>query len=188
MPIRLLVDRTDIRPLLGRKACIGMKIVSYLNNKLNKPNTGDAPVSLLDMPIPVSTQQLVEKYPTVLSEGVGLLEAQYHFRLDDSIHQVQHAPRCILVSLGEALKRTLEEMAQQGIKTEVEAQVKQRIFRGEFVEFDILLLEVLYPTKRCKPLPIFLIAPVHELCSGGHGNRAAQAHTSPGWRPVSLLS
>ena len=40
-----LVDRSDIRPLLGRKACIGMKIVTYLDNdKLNKPNTGNAPV------------------------------------------------------------------------------------------------------------------------------------------------
>ena len=27
-----LVDRMDIRPLLGRKACLGMKIVSYLDN------------------------------------------------------------------------------------------------------------------------------------------------------------
>ena len=34
-----LVDREDIRPILGRKACVGMRIVAYLNNdKLRKPD------------------------------------------------------------------------------------------------------------------------------------------------------
>ena len=38
-----IVDRSDIQPLLGRKACIGMKIVTYLDNdKINKPNTSNA--------------------------------------------------------------------------------------------------------------------------------------------------
>ena len=36
-----LVDHTDIRLLLGRKACRGMGIVSYLDNHFpNKPETG----------------------------------------------------------------------------------------------------------------------------------------------------
>ena len=31
-----IVDKSNIRPLLGRKACLGMKIVAYLDNdKLN---------------------------------------------------------------------------------------------------------------------------------------------------------
>ena len=51
-----LVDRTDILPLLGRKACLGMKIVSYLDNdELNKPETGGAPVYVIDEPGPLST-------------------------------------------------------------------------------------------------------------------------------------
>ena len=40
-----LVNCSGIRPLLGRKTCLGMKINAYLDNdKLNKPDTGDAPV------------------------------------------------------------------------------------------------------------------------------------------------
>jgi hypothetical protein len=65
------------------------------------------------------------------------------------------------------------------------AKVKQHILQGEFVDFDILLPEALYPTKQ--PLPIFLIVPVHGQCRGGHGNRVAQARTSPGWRPEILI-
>ena len=38
-----IVDTPNIQPLLGRKACIGMNIVTYLDNdQLNKPNTGDS--------------------------------------------------------------------------------------------------------------------------------------------------
>jgi len=44
-----LVDSTNIRPLLGRKACLGIKIVSYLDNdKINKPNTKDVVVFALE--------------------------------------------------------------------------------------------------------------------------------------------
>ena len=57
-----LVDRSDIRPLLGRKACIGMKIVTYLDNdKLNKPNTGNAPVYALESPGLMTKEQLAKK-------------------------------------------------------------------------------------------------------------------------------
>ena len=40
-----LVDQDDIQPILGRKACLGMQIVTYLdNNDLNKPPAGNAHV------------------------------------------------------------------------------------------------------------------------------------------------
>ena len=38
-----LVDNSHIQPLLGRKAFLGMKIVSYLeNDELHKLNVGDS--------------------------------------------------------------------------------------------------------------------------------------------------
>ena len=40
-----LVDHNDIRPILGRKACIGMNIVQYTDNDaINKPTAGNAAV------------------------------------------------------------------------------------------------------------------------------------------------
>ena len=81
-----LVDRTDIRPLLG----LGMKIVSYLDNK---PQTGGAPVYAIGEPGPLSIQQLMEQYPTVFGEGVGELDGHYHITLDESVAPIQHAPR-----------------------------------------------------------------------------------------------
>ena len=74
-----LVDNTNIRPLLGRRACVGMKIVSYLDNdQLQKPATGHAVVYALEDTMPVSKEHLCKKYPKVFSKGVGQLEGEYH--------------------------------------------------------------------------------------------------------------
>lgn len=46
---RCIVDKCNISPLLGRKACLGMKIVAYLDNdELNKPSTGTSKVKALN--------------------------------------------------------------------------------------------------------------------------------------------
>ena len=107
---KLVVNKSNIRPLLGRKACLGMKIVAYLDNdRLNKPNTGDAQVYALSTGTSSLTrEQIIKKYPQVFSEGVGRLESEYHIRLDDQMDPVQHAPRRVSVALREQLKKTLE--------------------------------------------------------------------------------
>ena len=112
-----VVDRTDIRQLLGRKACIGMKIVIYLNNDELKPDTGHSPVYALGHPAPMSTDQLIQKHPQVFSPwpGVGLLEEKYHIKLDPSVSPVQHAPRRVPVPLREVLKSTLDDLVKQEI-------------------------------------------------------------------------
>ena len=74
-----LVDRLDSR--VRRRACLGMKIVSYLDNDAqNKPKTSSAPVYSVEQPGPLSVKQLAEQYPAVFGEGVGQLEGQYHIR------------------------------------------------------------------------------------------------------------
>ena len=76
-----------------------MKIVAYFNNdRLNKPNTGDAQVyALSGGTSPLTREQIIKKYPQVFSEGVGRLESQYRIRLDDQMDHVQHAPRRVPV-------------------------------------------------------------------------------------------
>ena len=68
-----IVDKSNIRPLLGRKACLGMKIVAYFDNdKLNKPVTGNSEVYALSSGnSPLTKEQLIQKYPQVFGEGVG---------------------------------------------------------------------------------------------------------------------
>ena len=109
-----LVDRSDIRPFLGRKACIGMKIVTYLDNdNLNKPNTANAPVYALEAPGPMTKQQLAKKYPNVFGQGVGLLEGKYYIKLDSSVTSVHHVPRWVPVPLRDTLRETLNALVQQ---------------------------------------------------------------------------
>ena len=49
---------------MGRKGCLVMKIVSYLNNDtLNNPNAGDTTVYILNVPSPILKEQLIKKYP-----------------------------------------------------------------------------------------------------------------------------
>ena len=108
-----LVDNSNIHPLLGRKACLGMKIVSYLDNdELYKSNVGDSTVS---EDIPVSKEVLAKKYPKVFNMGVGKLEGEYHIRLDPKMNPVKHAPRRVPVALRAPLTNTLEDMVRQDI-------------------------------------------------------------------------
>ena len=118
-----LVDRTDIRSLLGRKACLGMKIVFLDNDHIHPPNTGGAHVYSIDNIAPVLTQHLIKKYPAVLSSGVGLLECVYHVRLDTSVDPVQHAPRQVPVPLRECLKETFDTLVQEDILAQLEQPI-----------------------------------------------------------------
>ena len=111
-----LVDNPNIRPLLGRKACLGMKLVSYLDNdELHKPITGNSTVYTLNGQSPISKEQLIAQHPKVFNEGVGQLEGKYHIRLDHRVDPVQHAPRRVPVALRDQLKETLEGLVQQDI-------------------------------------------------------------------------
>ena len=113
-----LVDSSQIRPLLGRKACLGMKIVSYLDNdKIHPPalDTVQRTVHALENQEMETMEQLVEAYPEVFAEGVGLLEGKYHIRIDPAVEPTQDAPRRVPVALRDRLKTTLDDMVCQEI-------------------------------------------------------------------------
>ena len=89
-----LVDNKDIRPILGRKACIGMNIVKYTDNDaINKPTTGNASVySVEDNLSGMSKESLVKQFPEVFAEEVGQLDGEYHIKVDPTVSPVQHPP------------------------------------------------------------------------------------------------
>jgi len=101
-----LVEGNKIRPLLGRKACLGMNIVSYLDNdSLNMPDVGEAPVyAVSQIKQPLNQAELVNQYPQVFQEGVGCLDGEYHIRLDPQQVPIQHPPRRVPVALRDRLK------------------------------------------------------------------------------------
>ena len=112
-----LVDSPHMRPLLGRKACIGMKIVSYLDNDaINPPVTAARKETVYVVnPDPDSVEAIKRKYPTVFAEGVGCLEGKYHIKIDPNIDPVQHTPRRVPIAMREQLKSTLDQLAKQNI-------------------------------------------------------------------------
>ena len=107
-----IIDRSGICPLLDRKACLGMKIISYLdNNQLNQPTTGNATVCELGLPKLVSIKQLISKYP-IFGSGVGLLDGKYHIVPDETVTPVQDFPRKVPVPLRDILKSTLDNLVR----------------------------------------------------------------------------
>ena len=121
-----LVDNNGIRPLLGRKACVGMKIIKYIDNdELNKPRTGNASVYAVVSThanktcTSITKETLIKQYPEVFSEGVGKLAGEYHIRINSSIDPVQHAPRRVPVALRAKVKEALEDLEKQEIVTPV---------------------------------------------------------------------
>jgi len=47
-------------------------------------------------------------FPDVFDDGLGVLEGEYHIRIDESAKPVQHAPRRGQVALRGKIKETLD--------------------------------------------------------------------------------
>jgi len=106
-----LIDSIRIRPLLGKRACVGMKIIAYLDNdEMNRPDTKGAAVFILEMMPYTSKKHLFKLHSTVFSEGVGILTGDYHIRLGVDAIPTQHSPRGVPVALRERLQSTLEDL------------------------------------------------------------------------------
>ena len=71
---------------------------------------------------PLTKEQVKEMFPDVFDEGLGLLEGEYHIRLNDSTKPVQHAPRRGQVALRSKIKDTLEELHSAGVIEPVSRQ------------------------------------------------------------------
>ena len=118
-----LVDSEDIRPILGRKACLGMNIIRYTDNDaLNKPQTGSFPIySVKDNDKFLTKEKLCNQFPEVFSEGVGKLDGKYHIKINSEVSPIQHAPWRVPVALRARLKEELDRMTEQEIVAPVTA-------------------------------------------------------------------
>ena len=92
-----LVNEETGRPLLARKACIGMKIVQYLDNEaISKPTIEcNAQVFATDIsksPEPLTREALLENYPAVFGGTTGQMAGEYRNRIDKSATPFQDLP------------------------------------------------------------------------------------------------
>ena len=115
-----LVDSDNIRPILGRKASVGMKLIEYTDNdSLHKQATRGAQVYAVEGAL-ISKAAITEKYATVFGDCIGELEGEYRIRLDDTVDPIQHAPRRVPVALRDRLRTTLDDMVRDDIIEAVE--------------------------------------------------------------------
>ena len=80
-----LVESKRVRPILVIKVCLGMNIITHLDNdQLNRPQASDGEVYTHDVPAtsPVSAYQLFKRFPRVFTDGVGALAGEYHMVQD----------------------------------------------------------------------------------------------------------
>ena len=118
-----LVDSEDIRPILGRKACLGMNIIRYTDNDaLNKPQTGSFPIyAVKDNDKFLTKEKLCNQFPEVFSEGVGKLDGKYHIKINSQVSPIQHAPWRVPVAIRARLKEEPDGMTEQEIVAPVTA-------------------------------------------------------------------
>ena len=110
-----LVDCANVRPLLGRKACVGMKIVQYLDNdEINKPTVDSGSVFTLDIAV-LTWKQVLTDFSHVFAEGPGCLCGEHAIQLDPDAQPVQHAPRRVPVALRDRLKKELDKLVKNDI-------------------------------------------------------------------------
>ena len=110
-----LVESKRCRPILGKVACVGMGVVEIKDSDaIHQPDTsGGEVVSVQDVMSssrPPTKEQIIEMFPDVFDEGLGLLEGEYHIRLNDSARPIQHAPQRGQVALRDKIKESLEEL------------------------------------------------------------------------------
>ena len=110
-----LVESRRCRPILGKSACEGMGVVEIKDSDVIwRPRTSGGQVfsveDVMSSSKPLIKEQVIEMFPDVFDEGLGLLEGEYHIRLNDSTKPVQHAPRRGQVALRNKIKEILEEL------------------------------------------------------------------------------
>ena len=112
-----LVESKRCRPILGKAACEGMGVVEIKDSDaIRRPDTSGGHVfsveDVMSSSRPLTKEQVVEMFPDVFDGGLGLLEGEYHIRLNDSAKPVQHAPRRGQVALRNKIKETLEGVSR----------------------------------------------------------------------------
>ena len=115
-----LVESKRCRPILGKVACVGMGVVEIKDSDANhQPDTSGGEVfsvqDVMSSCRPPTKEQIIEMFPDVFDEGLGLLEGEYHIRLNDSARPIQHAPRRGQVALRDKIKESLEELHTSGV-------------------------------------------------------------------------
>lgn len=116
--IKCQIIKHALRPLLGRKDCLRIGIIRYLDSDALKGRQfpdGNINVCSLEGKTPLSEEDLKQKFPAVFGTTPGEMPGEYRIRLDPDAQPTQHSPRRVPVALREKVQKKLEELANLGI-------------------------------------------------------------------------
>ena len=107
--LRCILIDAEVYPVLGRKACVGMKLIQVLDSDyVSRTNTdGHSVFAMVQHIKPLTKNRLEEQFPTVFAGGIGKLDSEHYIRLDPRVDPVQHAPRQMQVALKPSYKSHL---------------------------------------------------------------------------------
>ena len=78
-----LVESKRCHPILGKSACEGMGVIEIKDSDaIRRPDTSGSQLfsvqGVMSSSRPPSKEQVIEMFPDVFDEGLGLLEGEYH--------------------------------------------------------------------------------------------------------------
>ena len=119
-----LVENSNMRPLLGRRACVGMEIIKFLDNDVIQPPNPETKVYSVRSQTSPSVDDLIRQYPSVFADGPGKMSGEIHIHVDPNCRPIQHASRRVPVPLRAKLKETLDIMERGDIISPVTEPTK----------------------------------------------------------------
>ena len=118
-----IVRGIGFHSILGKTACEKMDILKILDSDLLNPLQQQEEKHIYslkpDTNKPLQALDIIERYPEVFSDRIGLMNGEYSIKLDDSVRPVQHAPRTVPVALRKKVKAELDSMEAAGVITTV---------------------------------------------------------------------
>ena len=97
-----IVQVDSSKPLIGLQTCRDLELVKMNVDTIHTPG-----------------HEILEEYADVF-KGIGLVEGEYHITLRSDAQPTIHPPRKVPLSVMPKLKKTLEQLTQEGVISKVE--------------------------------------------------------------------
>ena len=112
--LKVLVVNAEVQPILGYTAAQSMELIAVKQENISAVSTSES------SHVPVTMQQLEERFPSVFNGKVGLLRDNVHLDIDTSVPPVKNPPRRVPLAVQDDLKAELDRLEGMNIIEKVD--------------------------------------------------------------------